>query len=116
MLEKYRLLEKFWIKSGQPSNNTVATKIFDDKIAGYIMIQSMKDDWDDEPNPMKHYNTTDADAWIRAEDLCRLGMLLCNGGTLDGVTILQPETVEEMMSSQEGKGYVTVDSPYGLCV
>ena len=39
-----------------------------------------------------------------------------NLGTLDGVTILQPETVYEMMSSQEGKPGVTCDSKYGLCI
>lgn len=63
-----------------------------------------------------HYDLTIGDVWIRGDDLCRLGMMLCQGGTLDGVTILQPETVEEMIASQQGKGGITADSPYALCV
>ena len=43
-------------------------------------------------------------------------MLLLNGGELNGVRILKEETVQEMMSSQKGKGCVTIDSPYGLCI
>lgn len=63
-----------------------------------------------------HYDLVIGDVWIRGDDLCRLGMMLCQGGTLNGVTILQPETVEEMTSSQQGKGGITADSPYALCV
>lgn len=76
----------------------------------------MEEKWEEEPDPMSHYDITVGDVWIRGDDLCRLGMMLCNGGTVDGVTILQPETVAAMMESQKGLGYVTVDSPYGLCV
>lgn len=76
----------------------------------------LKNVWDDSVNPEKHYRITVGDLWIRGRDLCRLGMLLCNGGELDGVRILSEETVAEMMSSQLGKGVVTCDSPYGLCV
>jgi CubicO group peptidase (beta-lactamase class C family) len=43
-------------------------------------------------------------------------MLLLNGGELNGVRLLKEETVREMMSSQKGKGCVTIDSPYGLCI
>lgn len=63
-----------------------------------------------------HYDLVIGDVWIRGDDLCRLGMMLCQGGTLNGVTILQPETVEKMTSSQQGKGGITADSPYALCV
>lgn len=76
----------------------------------------LKNPWDDSVNPEKHYRITVGDLWIKGRDLCRLGILLCNGGELDGKQILQPETVAEMMSSQMGKGVVTCDSPYGLCV
>ena len=72
--------------------------------------------WDDSVNPEYHFNSTAGALWMRGEDLCRLGILLCQGGTIDGVTILQPETVYEMMSSQEGKPGVTCDSKYGLCI
>ena len=76
----------------------------------------LKNPWDASVNPEKHYRITVGDLWIKGRDLCRLGILLCNGGELDGIQILQPETVEEMMSSQMGKGVVTCDSPYGLCI
>lgn len=38
------------------------------------------------------------------------------GGTVDGVRILQEETVTEMMADQQGKGGITAESPYGLCI
>lgn len=63
-----------------------------------------------------HYDLTIGDVWIRGDDLCRLGMMLCQGGTLDDMTILQPETVAEMTASQQGKGGINADSPYALCV
>lgn len=72
--------------------------------------------YDASPLPESHYDLTIGDVWIRGDDLCRLGMMLCQGGTLKGVTILQPSTVEEMTASQQGKGGITADSPYGLCV
>ena len=54
--------------------------------------------------------------YITGKDLCRIGIMLCDGGVIDGKRILQEETVHEMMSSQEGKGNITIDSPYGLCI
>ncbi len=73
-------------------------------------------DWDPEPNPDMHFRITAGSLWIHPRDLCRLGMLMAAGGTLDGVTLLKPETVAEMMADQKGRGNVTADSPYGLCV
>lgn len=75
-----------------------------------------KREWDDSVDPEYHFRSTAGALWMRGEDLCRLGILLCQGGTLEGVTILQPDTVYEMMSSQMGKPGVTCDSKYGLCV
>lgn len=72
--------------------------------------------WDPIPNPEMHYRTTVGSVWMKGRDLCRIGMLLCQGGTLDGVTILQPETVEMMMADQLGQPGMTVSSPYGLAV
>ena len=76
----------------------------------------LRNKWDPEIDPYNHYNITVGALWIRGDDLCRLGIALCEGGTVDGVQLLQPETVELMMSSQKGLGDVTVDSQYGLCV
>lgn len=72
--------------------------------------------WDNSVNPDKHYRITMGAVWIKGRDLCRIGMLLCQGGTLDGVTILQPETVSLMMSDQNGQPGITCSSPYGLCI
>ena len=54
--------------------------------------------------------------WMKCTDLCRIGMMLCDGGTYEGQQILREETVREMISSQKGVGGITVDSPYGLNV
>lgn len=72
--------------------------------------------WDPSVNPEEHYMITVGSLWITGQDLCRQGMLLCDGGTLGDVTLLEAGTVAEMMASQQGKGGVQVDSPYGLCI
>ena len=76
----------------------------------------LKREWDSGIDPEYHFRSTAGALWMRGEDLCRLGILLCQGGTLEGVTILQPDTVYEMMSSQKGKPGITCDSKYGLCI
>ena len=76
----------------------------------------LEEDWDPSVNPEMHYRLTVGAIWITGRDLCRIGMLLRNGGELDGVRLLEEETVQAMMASQEGKGNVTIDSPYGLCI
>lgn len=53
---------------------------------------------------------------IKCADLCRLGIMLSDYGMYEGKRILQEETVREMISSQKGKGDITIDSPYGLNV
>ena len=77
---------------------------------------ALRKKWDASVNPDMHFRITVGSLWMRAEDLCRLAMLMCNEGTYDGVTLLQPETVRLMMSDQKGQGAVTADTPYGLCV
>ncbi|MGN1019281.1 MAG: serine hydrolase domain-containing protein [Aristaeellaceae bacterium] len=72
--------------------------------------------WDNSVDPENHYRSTVGAVWMKGRDLCRIGMLLCQGGTLDGVTILQPETVALMLSDQNGQPGITCSSPYGLCV
>ncbi len=54
--------------------------------------------------------------WMKCSDLCRIGIMLCDYGLYKGERILEEETVQEMISSQKGKGGITVDSPYGLNV
>lgn len=72
--------------------------------------------WSGEADPEHHYDVGIGDLWIRGDDLCRLGMVLCGDGNLDGTILLTDTTVAEMTSSQQGMGGITADSPYGLCV
>ncbi len=78
--------------------------------------KSLKASWDPGVNPEKHYKITVGSLWIRARDIWRLVRMMCGEGTVDGITILQPETVKEMMSWQKGRNGITADTPYGLCV
>lgn len=64
----------------------------------------------------RDYTDSYGGVWMRGTDLCRIGIMLCDGGIIDGVRILEEDTVREMLSSQEGKGGISVDSPYGLNV
>ncbi len=50
LLEKYRLLEHFWVKSSKVANHKNCNKVFGNEIAGRILIQSPKADWD--PNEL----------------------------------------------------------------
>ena len=54
--------------------------------------------------------------WMKCSDLCRIGMMLCDYGMYGGRRILEESTVREMLSSQQDKGGITADSPYGLNV
>lgn len=54
--------------------------------------------------------------WMKCTDLCRIGMMLCDYGMLEGTRYLEEDTVRDMIGSQKGKGGITVDSPYGLNV
>ena len=74
----------------------------------------LKENYRETVNLDKDYKDSYGGVWIRGEDLCRLGIMLCNMGEIDGKRILKEETVQEMLSSQKGKGGITEDSPYGL--
>ncbi len=64
----------------------------------------------------KDYMESYGGLWIRGEDLCRIGIMLSDLGAFGDTRILEEETVLEMFSSQQGKGGITVESPYGLNV
>lgn len=61
----------------------------------------------------KDYMDSYGGAWIRGEDLCRIGIMLCDGGVIDGQRILEEATVQQMIGPQEG---ITAATPYGLNV
>ena len=67
-------------------------------------------------NLEKDYVESYGGVWIRGEDLCRIGIMLCDMGMYNGEQILEEATVREMFSSQQGKGGITADSPYALNV
>lgn len=69
-----------------------------------------------EPDPEQDFRESYGGLWIRGEDLCKIGMMLCDLGEYGGKRILSEDTVREMISSQQGKGNITADSPYGLNV
>ncbi len=72
--------------------------------------------WDEDADPDRHYRINVGSLWMRPADLCRIGMMLCDGGKTGGKRLLQPETVRGMMDEQCGKGGITARTPYGLCV
>lgn len=76
----------------------------------------LADPWDETVNPELHYRLVPGKIWIKGRDLCRLGMVLCEGGTLDGQVLLQPETIAAMQEDQKGQPGISCDSLYGLCV
>lgn len=78
--------------------------------------RALESDWDASVNPEMHFRITVGSLWMRGRDLCRLGIMMAQTGYLEGQRVLKHTTVQEMMADQNGLGYVTVSSPYGLCV
>lgn len=82
-----------------------------------LRVRTLKDDqYDGTVNPDKHYRTTVGSVWMHARDLCRIGMMMAGRGELDGVRVLEEETVLAMEESQQGKPGIDCESPYGLTV
>lgn len=103
--------------AGLLADTAQVANLYDDQ-GNLTMNQSasLRRKWDPGVDPNGHFRITIGSVWINARDLCRLGMLLCDGGTLDDQALLAEETVAEMMSDQKGKGNITCETPYGLCV
>ena len=76
----------------------------------------LKEKYRETVNVDKDYLESYGGLWIRGADLCKIGIMLCDYGLYEGQRILQEDTVREMISSQAGKGGISVDSPYGLNV
>lgn len=76
------------------------------------------DEYEDTCDPRNHTHLTSGKLYISANGLFRIITMLQRGGELDGVRILQPETVEAMMQPQHliPGSSVTGESPYGLCM
>lgn len=70
-------------------------------------------------DPLNHYNLTIGSLWISAEGLMKLTMALCGNGVVNGVRVLEKETVELMRAdpSTYSKSGVTLEGgSYGLSV
>ena len=100
---------------GDPSK-IVTTYKADGSIMKTRSYRLNKETYDPEIDPDTDYDESYGDLWIRGRDLCRIGIMLCDLGVIDGQRFLEENTVLEMISSQKDKGGVKVDSPYGLNV
>lgn len=75
----------------------------------------VEEGYEDSANPDTHFKTTVGSLWISSRGLARLTSLLCEGGQLDGLRLLKPESVQEMMARQHEMGKsVSGESIYGL--
>lgn len=74
------------------------------------------DKYEDFPDPERHYRITVGSVWMRSNDLAKLLIALCGDGSYQGTRLLSPQSVLLMREDQKGRGGVTVQSPYGLCV
>lgn len=99
---------------GEPEK--IATQYEPDGNVMKSRARALSQEWDDTVNPEMHFRITVGKLWIRGRDLCRLGIMMCQNGILEGKRVLKESTVQEMMADQKGHGYVTVSSPYGLSV
>ena len=78
--------------------------------------KSIGKEWENTPDPETHFKINVGSLWMRPADLCRLGIMLCDGGTWDGCRILKSDTVNEMLADQKGQEGIRAGTPYGLCV
>lgn len=67
-------------------------------------------------DPDGDYHTSVGSLYISLSGLAKLGQMLACGGAADGVRLLSPQAVEEMMADQRtvAQSTVTGESPYGL--
>lgn len=75
-------------------------------------------EYDNTCNPRENTDKTSGGLYISANGLIRIISMLQRGGELDGVRILQPETVKLMMQDQHtiAGSSVKAESPYGLAM
>lgn len=71
---------------------------------------------DEACNPQRHYGLTAGKLLISAPDLCKLAILLCDGGVCESARILKESTVAEMLARQDYRGSVACESGNGLYV
>ena len=67
-----------------------------------------------EPDPETHYTFTGGKLIISAPDLCKLLILLCDGGVYENTRILSESAVAAITTRQDGIGSVDCDTGHGL--
>ena len=73
----------------------------------------LKQEYVAQASPDTHYRVTVGSLYIRPRDLARLGIALCGDGTVDGVRVLNPQSLEMMRQEQDlSTTGITSDSPY----
>ncbi len=71
--------------------------------------------YEDTASPDTHYRTSVGGLFIRSRDLARLAAALCGDGIVDGMRLLDSQTLEETRAPQHTLGRsVSGESPYGL--
>ena len=75
-------------------------------------------DYNDTCDPRRNTDNTSGHLYTSVNGLIRVAMMLENGGEIDGVRILRPETIQLMMSDQRmiPGSSVAAESRYGLCL
>lgn len=76
----------------------------------------LQENWDSTVNPDMHFKKSAFALWTNAGGLAKLGMMLCGGGTLQGVTVLSDDSVAQMLEDQHGKPGILAQPAYGLDV
>ena len=103
-----------------PDQTDISSKLRKDGTSYCSAAKSVRsiDAYHDACDPRANTNITSGSLWISPNGLARIGMLLENGGALDGVRILTEETVAMMMADQHtiAGSSVAAPSPYGLCL
>ena len=71
---------------------------------------------DTAPDPDSHYDLTAGKLIISAPDLCKLLIVLCDGGIYEDVQLLPSNAAKEMRTCQDGRWSVSGNSGRGLFV
>lgn len=103
-----------------PDTADIADRMDKDGTLFQTVKRAMKDieNYEDTCDPRWHTDRTVGSLYISVNGMIRLISMLENGGELDGVRILQPETVQLMMQDQDEIPGSTVycKGRYGLCL
>lgn len=93
---------------------TYVARVYNTESTGMTLDPMAKEDEHWDPEPELNYVHTAGAMLISAEGLAKILIALAGDGSVDGVQILAPETVQAMRTRQDNIGSVTCDSGRGL--